>query len=190
MAQGKVIIPRVWRAEILRVILFVVLSIVSIVLSLKFPGSIISGKLFTLGGQDIILSLPLFWLLPLGALASAFYRIHNVRYSMDAHGLESRVGILSLNQVTTRIRFEDIRSIETDQTLIGRLLDVGTVEMGTAATAGLEMVFDGVSAPRELQLMIEKERDVRLASQPKEVGADQSSGEGSNEISNEAANAE
>jgi len=162
MEQNEIIIPKVWRSEVMRLILFFVLSAASVVLSRRFPGSIISGELFTIGGTSITLKLPLFWLLPLMALGSAFYRVYNVRYSVDSQGIESRIGVLSLNQITTRIRFEDIRSIETEQTLIERLLDVGLVAMGTAASSGLEMTFEGIAAPREVQNMIQNERDARI----------------------------
>lgn len=162
MERDKIVIPKVWRSELLRLILFVVLSAASVIASHKLPGSIISGHLFTIGQMRFELSLPLFWLLPLMALGSAFFRIYNVRYSVDSRGIESRIGILALNQVITRIRFEDIRSIETGQTLIERLLDIGMVEMGTAASGGMEMVFEGVNAPREVQRLIQNERDARM----------------------------
>ncbi|RIL10055.1 MAG: hypothetical protein DCC75_05150 [Proteobacteria bacterium] len=35
------------------------------------------------------------------------------------------------------------------------------MEMGTAATSGLEMVFEGVASPKEVQRLIQSERDAR-----------------------------
>ena len=60
------------------------------------------------------------------------------------------------------MRFDDIRSAETDQTILERLLNVGDVEVGTAATSEIEIVFAGVAAPQEVQDMIQRERDRAL----------------------------
>ena len=161
MERRQVIIHKTWRSEIQRFLLFLVLSVVGVVLSQKFPGSVVTGKLFSVGGASVTLSLPLFWLIPTGVLMSALAKIYDVLYIIDGGGIESRVGIISLHQVITRIRFEDIKSIESEQTLVERILNIGTVEMGTAATEGMEMIFQGVAAPREIQRMVQAERDAR-----------------------------
>ncbi len=162
MDASTVVIPKVWRSEVVRLTLFVVTCVACVVLSQRFPGSVMSGPLFSLGEHSFFLNLPLFWLVPAVVLLNVIMRIYNVRYSIDSNGLQTRVGILSFNQVITRIRFEDIRSIETEQTIIERILDIGIVEMGTAATAGLEMIFEGVAAPRTVQEMIQREREARI----------------------------
>jgi uncharacterized membrane protein YdbT with pleckstrin-like domain len=162
MIEGAIIIPRVWRSEIVRLVLFVVLSVAALVASRMLPGSVISGTIFSLGHRQIRLSLPLFWLVPAWVIVHAMLRIYNVCYLIDQRGIESRVGILSLNQVVTRIRFEDIRSIESEQTIVERMLNIGMVAMGTSATAGLEMIFDGVDSPQALQALIQDERDRRI----------------------------
>lgn len=128
-----------------------------------FPGSVIHGEVFTVWGYKLMFSLPLFWFLPLCSAANVLFRIYNVRFVIDSRGIEARVGILSVNQRITRIRFEDIRSVETGQTVWERALDVGDVEIGTAATGDIEIIFQGVAAPSEVQDMIQSERDRRQA---------------------------
>ncbi len=161
MNMGQVVIPKVWRSEIPRLLVFALTAAGSVILTRQFPKSIITGELFSLGNSSIYLSLPLFWLVPAGVLGNAILRIYNVRYILDDRGLESRVGIVSLKQSITRIRFEDIRSIETDQTLFERIIDVGKVLMGTAASGGIEMTFEGVASPQEVQKIIQLECDAR-----------------------------
>jgi uncharacterized membrane protein YdbT with pleckstrin-like domain len=156
-----VVIAKTWRSELSGMVLFFVLCIASILLSRIFPLSVLRGELLPLGDYRLILHLPLFWLVPAFTLAAVFFRIYNVRYWVDAHGIEARVGILSLQQRITKVRYQDIRSVETEQSVIDRALDIGDVCVGTAATGSLEIVFNGISAPTEVQDMIQRERDRR-----------------------------
>ena len=161
MITKDIVIAKTWRSELSRVGLFIVLSIVSIFLTKQFPGSVITGPLFSIGETQVILSLPLFWFLPAYAAFSAIYRIYNVRYSVDGRGIEAKVGILGVYQRIIRVRFEDIRSVETEQTIMERAMNIGNVEIGTAATGDIEIIFDGIAAPSEVQDMIQNERDRR-----------------------------
>ena len=161
MSERALIIPKVWRSEAKILGVFLAVSLISIILSHQFPGSIITGQVIALGDYALELSLPLFWLAPLVVLMLAIARLYDVRYQIDDMGLECRVGILSLHQHIVRIRYEDVRSVELEQTLFDRLLDTGDVYISTAANAGVEVVFSGVSAPKEVQEMIQRERDRR-----------------------------
>lgn len=161
MTHDGVLVPKSWRSEIHALFAFFVLGIVSTLLSRYYPGSVINGELFTLFGITVHVALPLFWLVPMFSLLFTITRIYDVRYIIDSRGLESKVGILGLNQRITRVRFEDIRSIEIEQTVMDRILDIGDVEIGTAAVEGIEMVLCGIAAPREVQDMIQSERDKR-----------------------------
>ena len=165
MEPGAVVIPKVWRSELGALVVFFILCIASVVVSQQFPQTVIRGELFRLGGFRVNLSLPAMWLMPASALIYMVLRIYNVRYLADSRGLEAIYGIFSLNQKIARIRYEDIRSVETEQTIVGRMLDVGDVEIGTAATAGVEVVLGGIGAPREVQEMIQAERDKRQRAQ-------------------------
>jgi uncharacterized membrane protein YdbT with pleckstrin-like domain len=161
MIRSELVIPKVWRSEIKGVCLFLFFSVLSVFLSSTFPGSIITGRLFSIGSFSLILSLPLFWFLPFMTLMVTIVRIYDVRYAVDSRGIEAKTGILSMHQRITRVRYEDIRSIELEQTLLGRMLDIGDVEISTAATGAVEIVFQGIAAPEEVQDMLQRERDSR-----------------------------
>lgn len=160
-SEGAISIPKVWRSEIGGVVVFGLAVVLSAGLSKTFPGTIIVGEILPLGLSTVYLKLPLFWLIPLTCWIHLFFKMYNVRYSADTRGVEAVVGILSLNQRIIRVRYEDVRSIETDQTVVERMLDVGDVEIGTAGTAGVELTLAGVGAPKEVQDMIQAERDKR-----------------------------
>jgi len=161
MAKTGVVIPKTWRSELNRTILFFILLVLSIAFSRWYPGSVITGELISFRGHQLMLSLPLFWLIPACSLGNVLMRIYNVRYVVDGRGIETRVGILAMNQRISRVRYQDIRSVETEQTVIERALDIGKVFIGTAATGAIEIVFDGIAAPKEVQDMIQRERDRR-----------------------------
>lgn len=176
MSKGELIVPRTWRSEIKALLASIALGLVSAYLSPRLSFAVIDGRLFTIGGTVWYLRLPLLAFLPAMSILGAVYRIYNVRYSIDPKGIESRVGILSLNQTTTRVRFEDVRGVEIDQTLLERFLDIGSVQISTAATYTVEVIMDGVAAPKEIQDMINGERDRRqkgslraLAERPEEA---------------------
>lgn len=162
MAKRYVVIPKVWRSELGMLFAFVVLSVGSVMLSERFPASILEGQLLEFGSARLVLHLPLFWLLPAMALGFAIQRIYNVRYTMDSNGIQTKVGIISLKQTITRIRFEDVRSVETHQSLLERLLDIGGIGVGTAAEAGIEVEMLGIAAPYAVQQLVQTEREKRL----------------------------
>jgi len=162
MIEDQTIIPKVWRSEMFRLGFFAVSAIASVPLSRLFPASVLHGEILSIGETRVTLSLPLFWLLPAAALLSALYRIYNVRYAVDKTGIESIKGRLSFSQTTVRIRYEDIRSIETEQSIMERVFNVGTVAIGTAAGAGIEMELQGISSPVLVQRLIQGERDDHL----------------------------
>jgi len=166
MLSGEIVIRRAWRSQLKPMMIYFILCIASIVLSQQFPGSVVAGRLFTIAETSIYLSLPLFTLLPLAALMGLVVPIYDATFTVDSRGIETRCGILGLRQKITRLRFEDIRGVELHQTLLDRILNIGTVGIGSAASAEIEVVFDGIHAPRELQEMIQAEKDRRSRVKP------------------------
>lgn len=142
--------------------MFFFLSGLSIWLTDTFRWSLIEGELFTLFGTRWTLTLPLFWFIPALTLGNSMYRIYNVRYSVDERGIEEKHGILAIRTKTTQVRYEDVRSVELEQTLLERMLHIGEVEVATAATGGTEIKIQGIAAPEEVQEMIQRERDRRM----------------------------
>lgn len=161
MTTGSIIIRRVWRSQAVALVVFGLLSVAAIVLSKMFPALVVRGDLLEVSGTKVRLALPLLWFGPALWLGMIVFRIYNVRYVADGRGIEVYDGILSLGQQITRVRYEDIRSIESDQTLLDRLLDIGTVQIGTAASTGVEMHLEGIAAPKSVQEFIQNERDRR-----------------------------
>ncbi|MBX7139300.1 MAG: PH domain-containing protein [Oligoflexia bacterium] len=162
MNERGIVVNKTWRSELQRMLVFAVFCVVSVFVSTKFPSTVVHGQLFRIAGKSVHLSLPLFWLLPVASLFDLLYRVYNVRYLIDTKFIEARTGVLSLRQNIVRVRYEDVRGIETDQSIMGRMLDFGDVQIGTAASSGMEIIMTGVGAPKEIQEMIQRERDRRV----------------------------
>ena len=153
--------------------MFLILCVGAVYFSALLPASIIRGRLFTIGDTPLFLSLPLFSMPTFLVLGKLLIRIYDVRYSIHAEGITSRIGVLSLQQVVTTVRYEDVRAVEVVQSIWDRIIGVGTLEISTSATGGVEILMDGIASPREIQNMILGERDRRqragTASRDKEV---------------------
>ena len=157
----QTVIPKVWRSEATSVLLFLFLCWTSIYLSHHFPATVLKGSIFESDSSRVFLTLPLFWLLPAFVLGTALYRIYDVRYLMGDSGLEAQSGVLSLRLVKTKVRYEDILSVEVIQGLLDRILQVGILEVSTSATGGVEVILEGVASPRALQEILLTERENR-----------------------------
>ncbi len=152
-----------WRSQILRTIGYLVLSILTVVLCRHFSSfAVISGPLFTYGDNVIRLYMPWPALIPGFLLVKILLYIYNSKYIIDERGVEAQIGLVSLNLRQPRLRYEDIRGIEPQQTLWERILGIGSVLIGSAMTQDVEIVMSGVANPRAIQLLVSGERDKRL----------------------------
>jgi uncharacterized membrane protein YdbT with pleckstrin-like domain len=66
-------------------------------------------------------------------------------YTITSQRLRIKRGILSKKVQQTRI--DRVQNVNTDQSVIDRLLRVGTVDFDTAGTDDSDFTFDGVSSP-------------------------------------------
>ena len=151
-----------WRSQIFLLIAFVILCLLTIQVSQMTNFAIISGPLLTIGDTTYLLSLPYLILIPGAILAKVLWVIYNSKYIVDERGVEAQVGLVSLNLRQPRLRYEDIRGVEPNQTIIERILGIGTVLIGSAMTSEVEISMKGVANPRAIQLLIQGERDRRL----------------------------
>lgn len=101
------------------------------------------------------------WFVPLFILANVAIQIYDLSYALDGEGITSVKGVLSLYKHKSSVRYEDIRSLEVTQSIMGRILGFGTVEIGTAASSGIEIIMEGVAGPIKLLKQIESGRDIQ-----------------------------
>jgi uncharacterized membrane protein YdbT with pleckstrin-like domain len=78
------------------------------------------------------------------------------KYEVYSDSVVASVGVVSRH--VSRVRIADIRGMAVNQSLWGRLLGVGDVVVGTAATGGAEVVMRGVRDPSAVVAAIEELR--------------------------------
>ncbi len=71
--------------------------------------------------------------------------------------VKSKKGILACT--TREVAFKDIRVINLKQSIIERFCDLGTIEVGSAGTAGIEVFFNGIVQAPKIKNMITELKD-------------------------------
>ena len=151
-----------WRSQLFPLIGFFVLCIISVWASNEVSWLTVRGRLFSVGNTEYWLDLPILTLLPAVLLGRILLYMYDAKYIIDDGGVEAQIGLVSLHLRQPRLRWEDIRGVEPNQTLWERILGIGSVLVGSAMTNDVEIVMEGVANPRAIQLLIGTERDRRL----------------------------
>ena len=100
--------------------------------------------------------LPLFGLGLLFILYAVLDRNTKV-FTLTNKRVMSKAGIISRQVHEVGIR--DVRNLNVKQGILERLFGLGTVEVGSAGTAGIEVKFAGVSGPIRVRDLIRRQKD-------------------------------
>ena len=82
------------------------------------------------------------------AILVGFIRRMTTTYSITSQRLRIKKGLVARRVQQTRI--ERVQNVNTDQSVLERLLQVGTVDFDTAGTDDSDFKFVGVSDPQEV----------------------------------------
>jgi uncharacterized membrane protein YdbT with pleckstrin-like domain len=77
----------------------------------------------------------------------------SVTYTISNQRMRIRRGIVSRHVQETRL--ERVQNVNTDQSVIERLLQVGTVDFDTAGTGDSDFAFRGVAQPEKVMAKVE-----------------------------------
>lgn len=94
-------------------------------------------------------------IIPLVFLLEILRRRYNNLYEFGSHRVTHKKGRLSLEYEVPVIKYGDIRAINVRQNFWGRVLDYGSVSIGTAAQQDDEMLINAIRAPEELSRIID-----------------------------------
>lgn len=81
---------------------------------------------------------------------------HSYLYVMTNLRVMAKKGLFSV--ATSEVRISDIRGANLRQGIVERIFDVGSIAIGSAATAGTEVVFKGIRKPRHFLALINSQR--------------------------------
>jgi uncharacterized membrane protein YdbT with pleckstrin-like domain len=139
-----------WRAQFLRLVGFLLLAAVPLVFAA------------ILAANDVGTGLPVYqWLLITLALALLVLAVDAIRryatlYQVTTRRIRIRKGILARRNQSTSIG--RLQSIDVNQSVLARVLNVGDINFDTAATGEdtADFRFDGVGAPHEMVQVVER----------------------------------
>lgn len=151
-----------WRSQLFALAGYFCLAFLSVWGSKVLGWTVIEGRLFTIGDTIYKLHLPLFALAPGFLLGKILIYMYDSKYIIDERGVEAQIGLVSMNLRQPRLRYEDIRGVEPNQTILERIFGIGSVLIGSAMTQDVEIVMEGVANPRAIQLLIGAERDKQM----------------------------
>ncbi|MCA9200721.1 MAG: PH domain-containing protein [Planctomycetales bacterium] len=143
---------------LIEITVLILLVPLMVYLSVRYPSTVESFELFEIGDHPVSFALPLFALVPVTLLGYVVHKLYNRRYLIGPDHVRCVEGLLSLSKKDVRIDFEDLRGIEVDRSLIGRILNVGDVKIGSAMTAEVEVVFSGVFDPSKYRNMVDQKK--------------------------------
>ncbi len=83
-----------------------------------------------------------------------FIRRVSTHYTVSDRRLHIRRGILSRTEQHTTL--DRVQNVETHQTLLERVLRIGTVNFDTAATDDSDFKFEGVASPRHVVAAVDE----------------------------------
>lgn len=89
-----------------------------------------------------------------GVLVIGVVRLLSVTYTISNQRLTIHSGVLSRDMHETRL--ERVQNVNLRQSLLERVLQVGTVDFDTAAGADFDFSFRGVSDPRRIVQTVDR----------------------------------
>jgi uncharacterized membrane protein YdbT with pleckstrin-like domain len=133
-----------------------------------FIASVIIGVLVALVASTttgVIVFLVLFGL----DVLVGFLRRVSTRYTITTQRLRIERGLLSKHVQQTRI--ERVQNVNTNQTVVSRILRVGTVDFDTAGTDDSDFTFTGVGNPHEVVEAVDRaQREASASTGPRGDG--------------------
>ena len=127
------------------------LFIVAIIIAIYIP------KELELKGISIICICGLATLILVLSLISDIYRIYSTKYIFTNTRIIAKHGLISTR--ISEVRVQDIRGITISKTFLGRILGYASVNIGTAATAGIEMQVSDVRGLDSILKRVSAERN-------------------------------
>jgi len=79
------------------------------------------------------------------------------KYRVTTKRVTTELGIFSKSSFETRIR--DIRVINLVRSGLGGLFGVGTLQFGSAGTAGIEVAFEAIADPKRVKEIVNSYRE-------------------------------
>lgn len=88
-------------------------------------------------------------------IAGAYLGVKNTDFVVTNKGLYRKKGVLS--RKVKKIDFDKVQNISFNQGVLGNYFDYGNIEISTAGSSGVEMKFNSIKNPKNIQERINRE---------------------------------
>lgn len=139
-------IHRSWRSVLPGLLLFIVVSIASVPISNEYPILLLDFDL-SLFGLPYRVSMPILGLISAVLLARPLFLMYDCYHQVRCHHLRTISGRCSLRKNSVEIAYEDLRGVRVQQSLLERILGVGTIMIGTSITDQPKVRLHGIGNP-------------------------------------------
>ncbi|QKQ98118.1 PH domain-containing protein [Candidatus Nanohaloarchaea archaeon] len=122
----------------------------------------------------VIVGIPLIpFLIGIAIIVGAYYSVKNTYFVVTDQGLYRKSGVLSRN--VQKIGFDKVQNISFSQGVLGSYFDYGNIEISTAGGQGVEMRFNSIDNPREVEQIINRhlKKEKGQSTGKKETGSDE-----------------
>lgn len=102
----------------------------------------------------VVIGVPLIAAFGFGLLiiAGAYLSVKNTYFVVTDQGLYRKSGVVSRN--VQKIGFDKVQNISFSQGVFGSYFDYGNIEISTAGGQGVEMRFNSIDNPREVEKIV------------------------------------
>ena len=148
-----------WRWVLPKLLVFLAVAAVGCWVTMSVPESVLEVPIplgdDSLAGGEVTLRLPIFLLIALFFLVRPIVLLFDSRYEISAHHLRTWRGRLSVRRRRQEFAYEDLLGVQVAQTLLDRLLGVGTITVGSK-TQSIEVVMKGIAHPQRIADLISR----------------------------------
>jgi uncharacterized membrane protein YdbT with pleckstrin-like domain len=132
-----------------------------------FIGSVVIGVVVALVVSTTVGVIVFLALFAIDVLVGFIRRV-STKYTITTQRLRIERGILAKHVQQTRI--ERVQNVNTNQTVVARILRVGTVDFDTAGTDDSDFTFTGVGNPHEVVEAVDRAQREASAAGPRTDG--------------------
>ena len=134
---------RSWRRILPWIILIIAFGWFAVWATAQDPDSVMFFRLT----EDTLLPVPRYFLLWLVLTIRPAVLMLDARYEIGHHHIRAVTGRLSLHRHSVEIAYEDLLTVEVDQSILDRILFVGDVIAGSAMSDSPRIVMEAVGSP-------------------------------------------
>ncbi len=136
---------RSWRSLIPQFLLFGVVLWIGLYVTAYVDQSIIVIP-FAFNGEEFNIRFPIFVLILLFIIARPIIQLYDSFYEISDHHLRFTRGRFSIRRKSEEFAFEDLLGVQVTQSIIERILGVGTITVGSK-TADIHVKMEGIKNP-------------------------------------------